>query len=210
MRILVLALAAMLVFGGCNDDDARGGGSGSCPAELDYAGHRYVGSGELKRDPATTGRIETASTTGCGGISVEVDVAELADLPLARALLAQGTVYFRTDLPYPDQARAWYVAPRCGRAGSFEVRGNWLGVRGPNEPRFDGDIRLPYRLDVHVTGGAKDYVSTTITIHATLDTAPALTPNDVKTALWNPGELFAEVHCEDGKFIADALSTSAG
>lgn len=209
VRFAVLAMAATLLFGGCGDDDSRSRGEALCPAELDYAGHRYVGSGELKRDPSTTGRVETAVETGCGGGSAKVEVAELVDLPLERAFLARGAVYFRTDLPYPEQARKWYVAPRCESAGSFEVRGGWLAVQSPNETRFDGDMRLPYRLTVHVTAGPQDYLGTTIVVHATLDTTPALGPEDVKRALWEPGVLIAHAHCEDGKFVADALSTNA-
>ncbi len=42
-------------------------------------------------------------------------------------------------------------------------------------------------------------------IHATRETDPLLTPDDVKTSLWKGGGLTSRVHCEGEQFIADAL-----
>jgi hypothetical protein len=82
----------------------------------------------------------------------------------------------------------------------FEVTADWLGVTGGPEPRFDGDIRLPYRLEVRVTEGPERYVGTTVTLRATTATDPALTPDDVKQSLWEGGQLTATLRCVDGRF----------
>lgn len=41
------------------------------------------------------------------------------------------------------------------------ARGWRLGVIGPKPPRFEGDLRSPYRLNVHVTSGPDAYTGTT-------------------------------------------------
>ena len=47
-------------------------------------------------------------------------------------------------------------------------------------------------------------------MHATAQTDPQLGPADVERSLWEGGDVVAEVHCEDGRFVADGLSTPAG
>ena len=123
MRTFVVAVAAAALLGGCGQggdgtppDDPAGGGAvageaAACAALVEYRGHTYDGHGELRRDPATTGRVGTGTAPGCddGGGSIEartVEVAELADLPMSRALLVDGTLYVRSDRPFPASARA--------------------------------------------------------------------------------------------------------
>ena len=215
MRPVVVVLAAGALLSGCGQE--RGDGAGetgdlSCAALLEYDGHRYIAHGELKRDPATTGRVGSGVAPGCdggGGATRDrrVEVAELTDLPKDRAVLVEGSVYVRVDQPFPEAARAWFVAPRCDTSREFELRGDWLSVQGPNRPRFDGDLRPPYRLGVHVTDGPEEYVGATIQIRATKSTHPALGPEDVKTSLWKGGGVIAQVQCESGHFTASSLAT---
>ncbi len=96
---------------------------------------------------------------------------------------------------------------RCGTAGTFELTGDWLGVTGSKQARFDGDIRLPYRLEVQVRSGPARYVGTTLMVRATEATDPALTPADVKASLWQRGQVTASVQCTDRHFEALALHT---
>lgn len=139
-----------------------------------------------------------------------MEVAELVDIPMTRAVLVRGTLYVRSDLPFPTPARAWFVAPSCRTPGAFRLRGDWLSVEGPHEPRFDGDIRPPYRLGIHVTEGPRAYRGTTVQVCATEHTHPALGPPDVKRSLWGGGKLVARVRCEDDRFIAEALVSTPG
>ena len=124
------------------------------------------------------------------------------------AVLFDGSVYVRDGRDLPEATRGWFRAPRCGGAGTFEVTGDWLGVTGPRRPRFDGDLRPPYRLEVHVTSGPTRYVGATIMLRATRSTVPALTPSDVRTSLWRGGQVTASVRCTDRGF--EALALDAG
>ncbi len=216
MRTLFAVLATTALVGGCSQD--RGGHSESealCASLLEYDGHRYNGHGELKRDPATTGRVDAGTALGCddgngAAPDRQVQVAELADVAMDRAVLVEGTVYVRSDLPFPKTARAWFVAPACDSDRRFELRGDWLSVKSPHRPRFDGDLRPPYRLGVHVTGGPDEYVGATIQVHVTERTDPALGSKDVKTSLWEGGGVVAQVQCEDGDFLANGLTSTPG
>ncbi|HLN76829.1 MAG TPA: hypothetical protein VK204_07250 [Nocardioidaceae bacterium] len=218
MRAAVIVLVAGALLGGCGQEREDGVGKTgdfSCAALLVYDGHRYTAHGELRRDPATTGRVGSGVAPGCddgGGATRDrrVEVAELADLPKDRAVLVEGELYVRADQPFPEAARAWFVAPRCGTSREFELRGDWLSVQGPNRPRFDGDLRPPYRLGVHVTDGPDEYVGATIQIRATETTHPVLGPKDVKTSLWKGGGVIAQVRCEAGHFIASSLTSKGG
>lgn len=218
-RHTLLSLAALgLLLAGCSTSattEPGVHGSAACAAIVEYDGQRYLGHGGLDRVPGTTGRTEKGVAPGCddtfdGDVPEdrEVVVEQLEDVPLDVAFLVDGSVYVREGRELPDETRAWFVPPSCEEAGSFEVAGAWLGVQGGPEPRFDGDIRPPYRLEVSIEDGPAAYVDTTVEIHANEQTEPLLTTKDVKQALWSPGTLTAEVHCEDGRFVADGLRTS--
>lgn len=71
----------------------------------------------------------------------------------------------------------------------------------------DGDIRPPYRITAWVREGPAEYVDTRVTVHATEVTDPQLGPQDVERSLWEGGDVTARVHCADGRFVADGLTT---
>ncbi len=125
-------------------------------------GLTYSGRGGVKRDPEVTGRSMPAVLPGCddsGGQSeaepdVSVRVDELADVASSTAVLWHGSIFIRDERDLPQETQRWFRAPRCGTAGTFEATGRLArGDRGRRTPRFDGDIRPPYRLEVHVTSG---------------------------------------------------------
>ncbi|MGZ8737144.1 MAG: hypothetical protein ACXWW7_08270 [Nocardioides sp.] len=211
MRLL-LTCVALLLAAGCSGPTSSDGDA-SCADLADYRGERYAGHGELRRMPQTAGPVGTATRVTCDdgngeSEATEMDVEELADVPLDRAFLSHGQLYVRQDLGFPEAARAWFEKTPCDEDGRFELTGQWLGVRSPNEARFDGDLRPPYRITAWVVEGPAAYVDTLVTVHATESTDPPLGPEDVKGSLWEGGDVTARVHCEDGRFVADGLSTT--
>jgi hypothetical protein len=139
------------------------------------------------------------------GSDARVEVDELADVPVGTAVLWNGSVYLRDGGELPAAARLWFSAPSCTTDGQFDLTADWLGVSGPNKPRFDGDLRPPYRLDVHVTEGPDEYVGTTVQVHADSATDPGLGPRELKKSLWKGGQVVARVECVDGHFHAISL-----
>lgn len=116
----------------------------------------------------------------------------------------------RTDRPFPESARRWFVPPSCHTRGSFELKGDWISVQEPKEPRFDGDLRVPYRLGVRVTDGPMEYRETTIQVQVNASTAPTLGPDDVKTSLWEGGGIVAQMRCESDEFVATVVRSTPG
>jgi len=209
-------LLAGVALSSCSSRD--GGGEASCAAVIEYRGHAYWGSGPLKRDPATTGRLVAGVIPACddsGGQQPEdpaepVEVAELADVPLDTAFTWNGGIFVRDGRELPAATRPWFRAPLCRRDDEFDLTADWLGVTGPRQPRFDGDLRPPYRLEVHVTQGPEEYVGATVLVHADAATQPGLGPREVKSSLLEGGRVSARVECVDGRFHALALRVPEG
>jgi hypothetical protein len=197
----------------CSPGSPGGTSSAQCAAVLVYGDHSYAGRGHVRRDPATTGRIVTAMVPPCddsggrdqGETAQRVRVAELVDVPLETAFLWHDDVYVRHGRRLAPTTRNWFLTQRCSSVGTFQLTADWLGVTGPNRPRFDGDLRPPYRLEVHVTEGPRRYVGATILVRAGSSTDPALGPESVKTSLWKSGQVIATVSCANGGFRARAL-----
>ena len=213
-RLAALLVVGCVVLASCASHGTRGnsGRSGSCAAVVEYRGHTYWGHGPVKRDPATTGHMVRGVLPGCddsgGRRDVEdepVRLAELADVPVETAVLMDGAVYVRHGRALPAAARVWFRARRCTSAAAFVLTADWLGVTGPRKPRFDGDLRPPYRLEVHVTGGPARYVGSTVQLDADTATEPRLRPRDVKSSLWKGGQVAARIACVDGRFHALSL-----
>jgi hypothetical protein len=191
-RLVLLAVTATPLTSCTSAISGDEGSPGaSCAAVIVYEGNRYRGHGDLRRDPALTGRHVTGTLPACddtGGRQQtedpeRVEVEELVDVPLATAFRWNDTILIREGRELPPATRTWFAAPRCSTRTPFRVVADWLGVTGPRKARFDGDIRPPYVLDVHVTQGPAEYVGTTISVHADATTRPRLGPQDVKDSL---------------------------
>jgi hypothetical protein len=216
LRCLALLAATAPLSAACTSTGSThdgGGSEASCADSILYRGATYRGHGELARDPATTGRQVAGVIPGCDdsgghappGRPEAVQVAELVGVPLETAFRWNGSIFVRDGRELPAQNRSWSRAPRCSSANGFELLADWLGVTGPNKPRFDGDLRPPYRLHVHVVEGPAEYVGATIVVHTDAATAPTLGPEDVEASLWTGGKVVALVRCDEGRFRALAL-----
>lgn len=219
---LALGAAASLLAGcagsGSDEDPGSSGGAaeGSCAAALELHGRTYLGHGDLRRDPEVTGRRLDVLLPGCadsGGQDDPVpertaEAEELAEVPAEVAVLLHDGVYVREGADLPPAARAWFAAPSCEHVGEVDLAGTWLGVTGPHEPRSDGDIRPPYRIDVEVTAGPAAYAGASVTIRVTGDTDPVLTADDVRDTLWEGGQVRARVGCDGEKFVASSVRSA--
>ena len=216
LRLVATAAAGWALLAGLSGCD-RGAhvfdASASCADLIEYDGHAYLGVGQILRDPELSGRSLPAVRPACddvGGTGTEeadevIRVVALTGVDPGTAVFFQDNVYLRRGRELPTWSQRWFRVPRCDSTGILELSGDWLGVTSPLKPRFDGDLRLPYRLDVHVTSGPEEYVGATVAVQATPATDPALTPADVKQTLWKGGRVSATVRCSEGRFEALAL-----
>ena len=219
LRSVLTALAGPLLVSACAVAGSPGGAGGSdaaasCAAVLEYDGRTYTGYGDLKYVPATSGVTGTGTMPRCDDQPESQDdvgaekltVAELRDIGPDRAVLTNGGVFLADGKAFPEQIRAWFSAPDCDLAGSFGVHGDWLTVDTHAEPRFDGDLRAPYRVTVAVLSTdprAERYAGWTIDVTVTGQTAPSLGPDDVTSSLWEGGTISVRVHCDDTRFVAE-------
>lgn len=176
-----------------------------CVGTIRFNGRTYHGWGDLVWDPKATGRVETGTgrAADCERDGPPVEVAELADLPMSRAVLVEGLLYVRDDLPFPEFARRWVVPAQCKTEGSFQLRGGWLGV----EP--GSQLRPPYWITLHVDDGPSEYLGATIEIRVTDTTRPSLTRGDLKAVLWKGGSLDVRARCDPPHFVATGFPSSA-
>jgi hypothetical protein len=208
IRAVLLSVLCLTLTGGCGASSGGGDGAASCAAVIELDGHTYWGRGGVERIPPTTDRSLPAVLPGCddsggqdGAVEEEsVEVQVLADLEPTVAVLFQDTIYVRDGAKLPEETQIWFRAPRCASSGEFELTADWLGVRSTKKVRFDGDIRLPYRLMVKVTDGPSSYLGTKLTLRASTSTGPTLSPHDVKASLWEGGRVVATVRCDQGGF----------
>lgn len=214
-RSVLLTSLCLVLAGsaGACQAPSDGGGEASCAAVIELDGHTYWGRGGLDRIPPTTGEALPAVVPGCddsGGQdepvrdeSVQVQVLDGVEPRVA--VLYHDTLYLREGESLPEETAAWFRASRCTTEGEFELTADWLGVRSSRKTRFDGDVRLPYRMMVRVTEGPAPYVGGKVTLRASAPTGPTLTPEDVKSSLWEGGRVEATVRCEEGRFVLVAV-----
>ena len=227
---VIAITVTLLTMGGCaaqtdpaEEPDAGGseggsGGSASCALAMTLDGHEYIGVGQTWRNPITTDETAFATLPGCNdtGRSDEQDeqvkVHALRDFGLDEAFAWQGMIMIRADLDRPEQVIEWRTPLVCEADGQFEIAGDWVGL----PPTQDGSRSIgnpPYPMDVVVTDApdvfsAEEYESVQFNLRITGTTDPALDNADGKL-LTTTGAVFeATVHCEDAKFVADAVTAT--
>lgn len=216
-RLIALGLVVAVALTGCQSDEGgAGGGESACPAAVEIDGATYGGAGPTRRTPDTTGDTLAAVLPGCDdsggqGDAVEaeqIEVEVLTDVDPDLAVLWHESIYVRDGRSLPASTRSWFTSPHCSTEGRFALVADWLGVRGLREPRFDGDLRLPYRLEVRVTDGPTRYVGATLTLRAGRATDPAPSPEDVRASLWEGGQVTATVRCREERFDVIGVTAS--
>jgi hypothetical protein len=67
----------------------------------------------------------------------------------------------------------------------------------------------PYDVDLRVRSASSDrYLRAKLTLQVPATLGRPITHEDIRLALWKPGTLSARVHCDDGAFVADEVSTT--
>ncbi len=216
-QCLVYAVCAAVITGcGATDGGASAGGSSSsCAAQLLFRGETYWGHGDGSREPKDGKVLGNGTMPGCddgdgqASQSSGVRVVALPDVDPSNAVLTSFGIWIADGAKLPDVIRDSRQPVRCSWPQPRQLSGTWLSVVGAR-PQYDGDLNTPYRIGLIVDGadvGLPRWRSVTVQIHVVAATDPTLRTSDVKQALWNPGTLTAQTHCDAGDFIADSATT---
>jgi len=104
------------------------------------------------------------------------------------------------------------TSPSCD-AGDTPLRleGEWLGILGA-DGNTELDLLPPYDVDIRVRDASSDrYLRSLLTVRVPPTLGHPISHLDVRTALWKPGTLAAQVHCGDGgRFVADQVTVTPG
>ncbi len=210
----LLAAAAALVAGGVAYGVLSGPepvGTADCASVVEWDGQRWSGVG-LDRTPIAGDRLGQGVALGCdegrGRIPDEpLVVWSVRGVDAREAILVGGEVLVpEGSTALPRALRDARQPVRCDLDGTFQLTGRWTGATGPRQPRFDGDLRAPYRIDF-VTGDPRvtdGYASVLLHARGTAASRP-LTPKEVKGMLWHDDEEVLTAHCTDGRFVVDSL-----
>ena len=192
---------------------AGGGAAGACAAIVEFRGRTYdgvavnrapevgesLGDGTFPPCNDTPGSSEGATTS---------EVARIKGVDPDRAIVVLGrardTVWVRSGSGLPDELQALMAKPKCEDEGVFTLAGDWLGIPDPGT-----DMVPPYRLQMYVTkasAGSDRYQDAQLSVRVNDATKNPVTKQDLKTSLWQGGTMRADVHCDDGAFVADDLA----
>jgi hypothetical protein len=153
---------------------------------------------------------DSGATPGAPG---RVPLAELAGVSTKDAVLVRGrddVVMVRRGLdPIPPEVRRLMSAPACASADvPLRLEGPWLGIIGA-DGKTEIDLVPPYDVDVRVRSASSDrYLRAELALRVPTELGRPITRDDIHRALWHPGIVSAQVHCDGGRFVADEITTT--
>lgn len=187
-------------------DDSESTTSAVCPNELQYQGEWYAAVG-VKRMPIEGERLSARATLPrCGDGAEPARQISAYSVPSASphsAIIAEGILWTNTSLvrpPTPVVAARKPVA--CQVATDTVVSGFVTDIRTSAEPRFDGDVRGPFTLELRtedpaITGSGYQWV----TLRANGDAANAPSPSLVAAVLYDGKPAVVSLGCDSKNFV---------
>jgi hypothetical protein len=99
--------------------------------------------------------------------------------------------------------------PTCvAKDSPIHLHGRWLGIIGP-DGKTEVDLVPPYELGVRVDeASVARYERVFLTIHVGESLGQPLTRDDVRSSLWEGGDLSLTATCVDGAFWAERVTVS--
>ena len=207
------------IEGGDDPPVASGGVSseGACAFQGTFEGRVYVAHG-VRVDPPEGPPVGDFVMPPCNDTndsedetSERIAVVRLPGVSPRKALVIPGrwdVVLVREGLDrLPDKVLELTRTPGCdAEEGSIQMRGSWLGILGA-DGKTEVDMEPPYNVNLLVETSTPDaYQGAEVRIRVPAGLGRPLTRADIKASLWEGGDLAAEVHCENGRFVADELA----
>jgi hypothetical protein len=212
--MVLIAVALLTGCSGSTKDQGIAGNSGSCVLRARLDGRWYFATGGFRVIPEYGEPLGTATVPPCGdedGYSIEAvaivglspEVGFASPSYEDAVFLAEGTD------PLPPELVRLRHEPTCGqRDAPIQLHGPWLGIIGA-DGETEVDLVPPYDLSMRVDDASDArYERAFLTIRVGSDMGRPLSREDVRSSLWEGGDLSVTATCRDGRFLAEQVTAS--
>ena len=205
-------------FGG--SEPASEGGEGdaaSCALVVEFRGDRYEGH-SVQIAPEEGEPLGSAILPPCeepdgaeSSRGERIEVAALPGVSPRRAIVWRGrddTVLVRKgESALPPEVDQLLDAPTCDEQDApISVSGPWLGILGADE-KTELDMKPPYDVDLFVEEASKaPYERAFLTVRVPRRLGRPLNRQDVKSSLWEGGNIDIVARCNGKDFVAQQVS----
>jgi len=208
-----MVIVALVLLTGCSGTSENDEGMGtSCGLMARLDGRWYLGNGGFRVIPTYGDQLGTATIPPCEdvdgfGIEAVSIVGVSPEVAFASPRYAEDIVFIAEGIDsLPPALERLRQEPRCDdRDVPIVLNGAWLGIIGNTEV----DLVPPYDLSMRVDeASVARYERSFLTIHVAADIERPLTQEDVRSSLWEGGNLSVTAACLDGLFMAEEVTAS--
>ena len=228
---LLIALLIVSVLAACGSDSdsppprqessgevsSSSGGSSSavCALAVEFRGATYFGQ-SVSIAPEAGEIVGEAGLPACNdtnGASEEDEVVEVASFPglspdIALVWPGRGDIVFIREgtEPLPPQIARLSSPPGCDQKDvPIDLRGTWIGILGADGDT-ETDLVPPYDLEMYVAEASHDrYLRATINVRVPSELGRPLDRDDVKSSLWEGGDIEVVSTCGPKGFVAQEV-----
>jgi hypothetical protein len=225
-----VAMALMLAaVNACSaETSGRSGGSSvaaECTSIIEFDGREYIGHYEVMQQPDVASQIGHASYQVCNdnpGAAVQdnepedesFEIVALEGVDPSLAIYGNGVVFIERE---QYEASGWtmpaalaevFNRPTCSSSEPFEITGQWLSIDGENAD--EQGLEAPYRIEIAISDtDLEALLDTRVIVTVTDQTSPTLNTPDIKSVLWEGGDVSAQLQCDGDRFEAISVQPAA-
>lgn len=220
-RLLAGLVVAVALLAGCADDGGGPGTSGdaACALTADFRGVAYDGT-DLAQAPEKGDVVGEAVYPPCNDTNDADEKAERFSVSRIRgvdpdvAVMAtnmRSRVFVRQGAEMPEEIAALVGPPPCDPSDApIHMLGQWYGILGA-DGNTELDLEPPYDLEVSVEESEPEgYGPATLSIRVPTALGQPLTKRDVRTSLWQGGNIEVTASCRNGGFVAESVRALPG
>jgi hypothetical protein len=190
------------------------GHPGSCGLTARLEGRAYAASGGMRVIPRYGVRLGTAIVPSCedeGAFRIEAFaiVGISPDVAFASPRYEEAIFVAEAVKSLPPGLERLRREPTCiAKDSPIHLHGPWLGIIGPGN-KTEVDLVPPYDLEMRVDRASVErYERVFLTIHVAKSLGQPLRRDDVRSSLWQGGDLSLTATCVDDEFWAERVTAS--
>jgi hypothetical protein len=211
-----IVLIALTLLASCSglESEETGEGDGSCALLARLDGRSYDAWGGVSLIPTYGDSLGSAVIPPCGNerefrieafriVGVKPEIAFASPQYEESVFIAKGVS------PLPSELERLRQEPKCiAKGGPVRLQGPWLGIIG-TDGKTEVDLVPPYNLSMRVDAASNPrFERAFLTIHVGTELGRPLTREDLRSSLWEGGDLAVTAKCIDGEFWAEQVTAS--